>query len=87
GDSSLSYGEEPRRASVGNIIAGVILILGAILCLLLGGGCTVLLFYAGGTGGGITPEIWPMLLISLAILGAGVGGMWIGFRLILGKYD
>jgi hypothetical protein len=84
----MSYGNEPRRrASVGNIIAGVILILGAILCLLLGGGCTVLLFYAGGTGGAITPEIWPMLLISLAILGAGVAGMWIGFRLILGKYD
>lgn len=74
------------KASAGNIVAGVILMLGAIVCLLLGGGCTVLLF-GGGMSGAMSPEIWPLLLISLAILGAGVGGMWIGLRLITGKYD
>lgn len=84
----MSYGNEPRRrASVGNIIAGVILILGALLCLLLGGGCTVFLLFGGAMSGAMSPEIWPFLLISLAVLGAGIGGMWIGFRLVTGKYD
>lgn len=75
------------KASAGNIIAGVILVLGAIVCLLLGGGCTVFLLFGGGMSGSMSPEILPFLLISLAILGAGVGGMWIGIRLIAGKYD
>lgn len=75
------------KASTGNIIAGVILILGALLCLLLGGGCTVFLLFGGGMSGAMSPEVWPFLLVSLAILGAGVGGMWIGLRLITGKYD
>jgi hypothetical protein len=66
----------------GNRIAGLFLILFAILLILAGGGCTVALFAMGTTSDTI-----PLILISLAVLGGGVTAMWFGVRLMLGRYD
>ncbi len=67
----------------GNRIAGLFLILFAILLILAGGGCTIALFAMGAT----TTDAIPLILISLAVLGAGVTAMWFGVRLMRGRYD
>jgi TRAP-type C4-dicarboxylate transport system permease small subunit len=74
----------PLRPSgrTGNRIAGLFLILFAILLILAGGGCTVALFAMG-----MTSDTIPLILISLAVLGGGVTAMWFGVRLMRGRYD
>jgi TRAP-type C4-dicarboxylate transport system permease small subunit len=68
---------------VGNRIAGLFLILFAILLILAGGGCTIALFMMGGT----SSDAIPLILISLAILAGGLAAMWFGVRLMSGRYD
>jgi hypothetical protein len=69
---------------VGNRIAGLFLILFAILLILAGGGCTILLL---AMGGGTTSDAIPLILISLVVLGGGLTAMWFGVRLMRGRYD
>jgi hypothetical protein len=69
----------------GNRIAGLLLIVFAILLILTGGGCTIALFVMATPSA--DPSIIPLLLISLAVLGGGVVAMWFGVRLMGGKYD
>jgi hypothetical protein len=70
---------------VGNRIAGLFLILFAILLILAGGGCTIALFVMGPIAS--DPSAIPLILISLAVLGGGVAAMWFGIRLMRGRYD
>jgi len=67
---------------VGNRIAGLFLILFAILLILAGGGCTIALFAMGG----MTADTIPLILISLAVLGGGATAMWFGIGLMRGRY-
>lgn len=68
---------------VGNRIAGLFLILFAILLILAGGGCTIALLAMGAT----TADAIPLILISLAVLAGGATAMWFGVRLMRGRYD
>jgi hypothetical protein len=80
----MTDGEGPRRPSTGNVIAGVFLILLAIILILTGGGCTIAFFAFGGVS---EAGMVPLLLISLAVLGGGATAMWFGVRLVSGRYD
>jgi len=67
-----------------DLLIGMFMILAGLCLALLGGGCTLLMLGSinelAGSGGGV------LLLISLAVLGGGLGMMWIGFKLVTGRY-
>ena len=65
------------------VLVGIFLILFGLCVTLLGGGCTVMWVYFianGETGGGL------LLLLSLAVLAVGLVTLWVGGKLMLGKY-
>ena len=69
----------------GAIIFGIFLILAGACLALLGGSCT--LVFASEFFGARASEpylFWPLFLLSLAALGAGVGLIWLGRRLMKG---
>lgn len=70
----------------GNIIAGIFLILFGLCLTLLGGGCTLLWISEMGPSYGGT-EALPLLLVSIAILGAGVVLIWVGAKLMRGGFN
>jgi hypothetical protein len=78
----MSYGER-KPPSLGNVIAGIFLVLLALCLIFAGGGCTVMLFAMGGGGG----DIMGLLLISLGVLAGGLVAGWFGVRLIIGRYE
>jgi hypothetical protein len=69
--------------TVGAVLAGLFLILVSLCLILGGGGCTIFLGYY--LLNQPSTDMLPMLLVSLAILAGGLGMMWSGVRLILGK--
>ena len=74
-----------RGPSIGNVLAGIFLVLLALCLIFAGGGCTLMLvpeLFRSSSG-----AMLPFLVISLAILGGGLAAMWFGVRLIAGKYD
>jgi hypothetical protein len=77
----MSDGEGPRTA---DILVGLFMLVAGLCITLLGGGCTLLMLtemrssYGGDMGG--------MLLLSLVILAGGIGMLWVGFKLLTGKY-
>lgn len=66
------------------IIAGIFLILCGLCLTLLGGGCTLLMFSESTMlqGGGM-----PFLLLSLIILGGGVAMIWLGIKVMTGRFE
>ena len=74
-----------RRPSVGNVLAGLFLVLLSLCLIFAGGGCTLMvgtyIFHQPST------DMLPWLVISLGVLGSGLVAMWFGVRLIAGKYD
>jgi hypothetical protein len=77
----MSDGEGPRTA---DILVGLFMLVAGLCITLLGGGCTLLMLtemnspYGGDMGG--------MMLLSLVILAGGIGMLWVGFKLLTGKY-
>ena len=66
-----------------NILGAVFLIAGGLLLIAIGGTCSYFIFpeilrIGGGGGGGM----WPLLLLSLATLGAGGALIYQAVRLI-----
>ena len=72
----------------GGIIAGIFVILFGLCLALLGGGCTIL-FIASvpgfGSSGGV--EAMPLLLLSVVVLAAGLGLIWLGIKLMTGGFN
>ena len=77
----MSDGEGP---SAGSILVGLFMLVAGLCITLLGGGCTLLMLselnspYGGGMGG--------LILLSLVIFAGGLGMLWVGFKLLTGKY-
>ena len=72
----------------GGIIAGIFVCLFGVCLLLLGGGCTILfLSESSGLGAGGAVQAMPLFLISLAVLAAGVGLIWLGIKLMTGGFN
>ena len=71
----------------GNVIAGIFLILFGLCLALLGGGCTLLMLslITSSSGGG--SDTAPLVLISLAVLGAGIAMIWVGIKLMTGGFN
>ena len=66
-----------------SIIAGIFLILCGLCLTLLGGGCTVVMFSESMIqGGGM-----PFLLLALVILGGGVAMIWLGIKVMTGRFE
>jgi hypothetical protein len=70
--------------NVGEILIGIFVILFGLCIALTGGGCTVVAL------GSLNQSDWAgmgfFLLISLAILALGLFLIWVGFKLLTGKY-
>jgi hypothetical protein len=73
---------------VGDILIGIFIILFGLCIAFVGGGCTVMLVaslggggWGAGTGGGLA-----LLIVSLAILALGLFLVWIGFKMMTGRY-
>jgi hypothetical protein len=81
----MSEGEGP---SAGGILLGIFMLLCGLCITVLGGGCTILWMselgspYSGGMGGLLNP----LFILSLVTLAGGLGMLWIGFKLLTGKY-
>jgi hypothetical protein len=76
---------EPDKPGPANVLGGVFLI-GCGLCLLLvGGGCTTLLVLLMMQSSGGAPAGAPMLILSLAIAGAGIFAVVHGIRMARGR--
>lgn len=81
----MSEGEGP---GAGGILIGLFMLLAGLCITLLGGGCTLMWLaelnspYGGGMGGLLNP----LFLISLVALAGGIGMLWVGFKLLTGKY-
>ena len=80
---------DDRGPGTGNVVAGIFLILFGLCLALLGGGCTLLMLSlmtssSGGDGAG---EAVPLILISAAVLGAGVVLIWVGIKLMTGGFN
>ena len=73
--------EGPNTAG---IIAGIFLILCGLCLTLLGGGCTLFMFSESAMlqGGGML-----FLLLSLIILGGGVAMIWLGIKVMTGRFQ
>ena len=71
--------------SGGIVLAAVFMIIAGLCLALVGGGCTVLIFaeFDPATGGGGDSYV-PFLLLSLAVLGLGIGLIWLAVRLLRG---
>jgi len=68
--------------SAGQILIGIFLVLFGLCVTLLGGGCTIMWVYFiahGETGGGF------LLLVSLAVLAAGLVTIWAGVKIFRGN--
>jgi len=74
-----------RGPSVGNVLAGLFLVLLSLCLIFAGGGCTLMvgtyIFNQPST------DMLPWVVISLGVLGGGLVALWFGVRLIAGKYD
>ena len=66
-----------------DILIGLFMIFAGLCLSLLGGGCSLMMFSAIGTlqGGAIL-----FLMLSLAVLAGGLGMIWIGFKMMTGRY-
>ena len=73
----------------GNVVAGIFLILFGLCLALLGGGCTLLMLslVTSSGGGGGAGEAAPLILISAAVLGAGIVLIWVGIKLMTGGFN
>ena len=71
----------------GNVVAGIFLILFGLCLALLGGGCTLLMLSLATSTSGGTGEAAPLILISAAVLGAGVVLIWVGIKLMTGGFN
>jgi hypothetical protein len=77
------YDRRREPPTVGAVLAGIFLILVSLCLILAGGGCTIFLgIYVFDQP---STDMLPLLLVSLAVLAAGVGMMWSGVRMISGK--
>jgi cation transporter-like permease len=76
--------------SVGDILIGIFVILFGLCIAFAGGGCTVMLVGGiAGPGGGWGPDYGIaalLLVVSLAILALGAFLIWVGFKLMTGRY-
>ena len=74
--------------TTGQVILGIFMILFGLCIALLGGGCTIMWLselggpYGGGMGGLANPLLW----ISLITFGGGIACLWVGGKLVAGKY-
>jgi hypothetical protein len=69
----------------GQILVGIFLVLVGLCVTLLGGGCTAMwafvIFSGSSLGGG-----GGLLLVSLATLAGGVLTLWVGVKMLMGKF-
>ena len=69
------------------IVFSIFLILAGLCLTLLGGSCTML--FISGIGGLFSWEaaaVWPLFILSLAVLAAGLGMIWQGTRRMIGEF-
>jgi hypothetical protein len=77
-----------ERPTGGKVILGIFMILFGLCITLVGGGCSVLWLgelnspYNSGMGGLANPFLW----ISLITLAGGLACLWVGFKLLTGKF-
>ena len=80
----MSDGEGP---TAGQILLGLFMLLFGLCITLVGGGCTLLwLSEVTSYGGGLQNLLNPLLLLSIVTFAGGIGLLWIGFKLLTGKY-
>ena len=70
--------------NIASISAGIFLILCGLCLTLLGGGCTLFLVSESAMmhGGGVL-----FLLLSLILLGGGVAMIWLGIKVMGGRFE
>lgn len=81
----MSEGEGP---SAGAILLGIFMLLAGLCITLLGGGCTLLWLseFNSSYGGGMGTLVNPLFILSLVTFAGGLGMLWVGFKLLTGKY-
>jgi hypothetical protein len=81
----MSEGEGP---SAGGILLGIFMLLAGLCITLLGSGCTLMWMSELNSpySGGLAMLVNPLFIISLVTLAGGVGMLWVGFKLLTGKY-
>lgn len=78
----MSEGEGP---SAGAILVGIFVVLFGLCITLVGGGCTVMWLYVIFSGSGLGDGAL-LFLVSLAVFAGGLGILWVGAKMLLGKY-
>lgn len=71
--------------NVGDILIGIFVILFGLCITLVGGGCTAMIL-ASFSGSGGYSDTGFFLLVSLAVLALGLFLIWVGFKLMTGRY-
>ena len=81
----MSEGEGP---TAGQVLLGIFMLLFGLCITLLGGGCTLLWLstIGGGSTMGEASFLNPLFFLSLATFAGGLGILWVGFKLLTGKY-
>jgi hypothetical protein len=79
-------GPPEEGPGTGAVLIGCFVIAFGLCITLVGGGCTVLLLslIVGEPGG--ASEGMLLLLLSLALLALGIWLLWVGFKLMTGRY-
>ena len=77
-------GAPAEGVGAGAILLGIFLILFGLCLTLVGGGCTALWIYIIFTEG--TMDAGALTLLSVAVLAAGLGALWVGIKLLRGGY-
>jgi preprotein translocase subunit SecY len=73
--------------SAGTILVAIFMLLAGLCITLLGGGCTLMwLAELNSPYGGMGGILNPLFLLSLATFAGGLGMLWVGFKLLTGKY-
>ena len=76
--------------TAGQMLLGIFMVLFGLCVVLVGGGCTVLWLseigsrshYGGGMGGLDNPLLW----VSIVTFAGGIICLWVGGKLVTGKY-
>ena len=81
----MSDGQGP---SAGGILIGIFMLLAGLCVTLLGGGCTLMWLseFNSPYSGGLAMLVNPLFIISIVALAGGLGMLWVGFKLLTGKY-
>jgi hypothetical protein len=84
GPGQIGAPRQDEGLGAGTILLGIFLILFGLCLTLAGGGCTALwiivMFNDGSVEGG------GLLLLSLAVLAAGLATLWVSVKMLSGKY-